>query len=397
VTVSDKKLAVDSDNDGVVNYYNADVVTASDYYPFGSQMPGRKYSQPNSSYRYGFNGKENDNSTGEGNLDFGSRVYDSRLGKFLSVDKYTHKQPFYSPFIFAGDKPIMCIDKDGNQEIIVTIYERQKDGTLLQMPTATYQTNIQTLEEARGITRSAYKITVVYEWVESSRQVNPQTVEHSQAKRLVSVTPDESSGLNRDEQKKFDSPFEWAIEKVMLAAASSYGALEMAKGMEDYQYGYGSEENGERITEGRARAYRIEGVAKFLTMAGGVAAKQGGKYFAMEALDFIVENSANSLTDWGLGNDEINKLAYSVIKLGVTLKGLKDPNKWINAYELAADLFDTGLKGEALVSELSKRGVNMAIDVVADRNAAANKVLAEAREQYSTNDTTPATVPEKGP
>lgn len=37
-------------------------------------------------YRYGFNGKENDNEVkGEGNQqDYGMRIYDPRLGKFLS-------------------------------------------------------------------------------------------------------------------------------------------------------------------------------------------------------------------------------------------------------------------------------------------------------------------------
>jgi hypothetical protein len=33
-------------------YYKADVLTANDYYPFGMQMPGRKFSI-SSSYRYG--------------------------------------------------------------------------------------------------------------------------------------------------------------------------------------------------------------------------------------------------------------------------------------------------------------------------------------------------------
>jgi hypothetical protein len=39
-------------------------------------------------YRYGFNGKENDNEVkGERNQpDYGMRVYVPRLGKFLSVD-----------------------------------------------------------------------------------------------------------------------------------------------------------------------------------------------------------------------------------------------------------------------------------------------------------------------
>ena len=43
-TVSDKKEGVDTTADGDVDYYLADVVTANDYYPGGSLMPGRKYS-----------------------------------------------------------------------------------------------------------------------------------------------------------------------------------------------------------------------------------------------------------------------------------------------------------------------------------------------------------------
>ena len=40
------------------------------------------------SYRFGFNGKENDNEVkGAGNsVDFGARIYDSRLGRWMSVD-----------------------------------------------------------------------------------------------------------------------------------------------------------------------------------------------------------------------------------------------------------------------------------------------------------------------
>ncbi|MBS1735236.1 MAG: hypothetical protein JSS98_01355, partial [Bacteroidetes bacterium] len=49
------------------------------------QEPGREYSPSSSSghYRYGFNGKENDNEVkGEGNQqDYGMRFYDPRLGR----------------------------------------------------------------------------------------------------------------------------------------------------------------------------------------------------------------------------------------------------------------------------------------------------------------------------
>jgi len=77
-------------------------------------MPGRKYSA-NGAYRYGFNGKENDNEVkGEGNQqDYGMRVYDPRLGRFLSVDPLTDNYPWFTPYQFAGNMPIWAIDIDG--------------------------------------------------------------------------------------------------------------------------------------------------------------------------------------------------------------------------------------------------------------------------------------------
>lgn len=67
-----------------------------------------------SEYRYGFNGKENDNSTGEGNLDFGARIYDNRLGRWLGVDKFTDKYPNVSPYAFCINSPLQFKDANGN-------------------------------------------------------------------------------------------------------------------------------------------------------------------------------------------------------------------------------------------------------------------------------------------
>jgi len=65
------------------------------------------------SYRYGFNGKENDNDVkGSGNsLDFGARIYDSRLGRWLCVDPITHS--WQSPYVSFDNNPIAIIDPDG--------------------------------------------------------------------------------------------------------------------------------------------------------------------------------------------------------------------------------------------------------------------------------------------
>jgi RHS repeat-associated protein len=75
-------------------------------------MPGRKYSV-GSGYRYGFNGKENDKDAGEGIQDYGMRIYDCRLGRFLSEDPITSTYPMLTPYQFASNSPIGGIDKDG--------------------------------------------------------------------------------------------------------------------------------------------------------------------------------------------------------------------------------------------------------------------------------------------
>ena len=96
---------------GIEDAFEARILEATTYYPTGSNSGGAWESGNGS--RYGFNGKENDNSTGEGNLDFGARVYDGRLGRFLSVDPYTNKYPFESSYSFAANSPIIAIDQDG--------------------------------------------------------------------------------------------------------------------------------------------------------------------------------------------------------------------------------------------------------------------------------------------
>ena len=85
------------------------------YYPFGMEMPGRKFSS--SDYKYGFNGMEKDDELkGSGNsYDFGARLYDPRLGRWLAVDAMANVYPFYSPFVYAANSPVTFIDPDGNK------------------------------------------------------------------------------------------------------------------------------------------------------------------------------------------------------------------------------------------------------------------------------------------
>lgn len=77
-------------------------------------MPGRKFAS-GSSYRYGFNGKEkSDEIYGDGNIyDYGFRIYNPRIGKFLSVDPLTRSYPELTPYQFASNRPIEATDLDG--------------------------------------------------------------------------------------------------------------------------------------------------------------------------------------------------------------------------------------------------------------------------------------------
>lgn len=112
-TISDKKVFLDVNGQ---NEIRSEVLSANDYYPFGSTMPERSFSS--NSYRYGFNGKEKDEDiSGNGNsYDYGFRIYNPRIAKFLSVDPLAKSYPWYTPYQFAGNKPINCIDLDGMEE-----------------------------------------------------------------------------------------------------------------------------------------------------------------------------------------------------------------------------------------------------------------------------------------
>jgi RHS repeat-associated protein len=76
---------------------------------------GSYYSGGEGGYRYGFQKSEQDDEVkGIGNeLDYGMRIYDPRVGRFLSVDPLMRKYPYYTPYQFAGNSPIKFIDLDG--------------------------------------------------------------------------------------------------------------------------------------------------------------------------------------------------------------------------------------------------------------------------------------------
>ncbi|MFX3626075.1 MAG: RHS repeat-associated core domain-containing protein [bacterium] len=124
VVVSDKRLKVCTND--TIHFYRADVVNAYEYSPFGAIMPDRKWdSDTTLKYRFGFNSMERDDEAkGDGNsLDFGARIYDGRLGRWLSTDPKAGEYPDYSAYNFSINSPLMFGDPNGEWiEIKTTKY-----------------------------------------------------------------------------------------------------------------------------------------------------------------------------------------------------------------------------------------------------------------------------------
>jgi RHS repeat-associated protein len=94
-----------------------DIISYEEYHPFGttSYRSGRTEIEV-SLKRYKYCGKERDKETGL--YYYGMRYYAAWLCRFISVDPLQFKYPYYTPYQYAGNKPISFIDLDGGEEEI---------------------------------------------------------------------------------------------------------------------------------------------------------------------------------------------------------------------------------------------------------------------------------------
>jgi RHS repeat-associated protein len=97
-----------------------------------------QYADGDGRYRFGFNGQEKDDEIkGSGNsYEFTFRIYDPRLGRFLSIDPLSASYPWNSPYAFAENRPIDGIDLEGLEYVPFGLaMERLKAGkTIIQKP-----------------------------------------------------------------------------------------------------------------------------------------------------------------------------------------------------------------------------------------------------------------------
>ena len=121
----------------VAEHGNAEEV--NDYYAFGGLMStsSRQSVQP-----YKYNGKELDSKGGLDWYDYGARMYDAALGRFMKTDRFSEKYVSLSPYQYGANNPVNNIDVNGDSlllnktsvaEAMLAIYNGLEDGTNLKM------------------------------------------------------------------------------------------------------------------------------------------------------------------------------------------------------------------------------------------------------------------------
>ena len=88
------------------------VIEQNTYYPFGSRHTfGNTYAQTTN--RFKFNGKEEQTTGNLGLLDYGARMYDSNIGRWMVQDPLAEQMYMVTPYRFSLNNPVNFIDPNG--------------------------------------------------------------------------------------------------------------------------------------------------------------------------------------------------------------------------------------------------------------------------------------------
>ena len=108
VVISDRKIVTSS---GI----SADILEVNDYYAWGQEIKSRSWTIESDRYLFGYQDMLRENTVnGQGNMystEF--RMFDARLGRWMSLDPLMDQFPWMSPFVAFDNNPIYFTDPYG--------------------------------------------------------------------------------------------------------------------------------------------------------------------------------------------------------------------------------------------------------------------------------------------
>lgn len=225
VVISDVKLCINTNSNTSIDNadsYEPEVLSYRDYFAFGQDLPGRKYSST-SNYRYSYNGKEDDGENFD-RQDYGMRINDKRLGKFLSVDPLTSSYPMLTPYQFASNSPIAGVDLDGlefslkikSQDFTKSLLRLINDKNTLDQGNSQTCTIESFLLIWMSIDREGFIKTAIDLFAHGKATINGYEIEPNSD--LFEVSPKDEKFPYSDEKEYGPNPERFSADWIMISS-----------------------------------------------------------------------------------------------------------------------------------------------------------------------------------
>ena len=191
-------------------------VNREEYYPFGDTSFG-SYAKK----RYRFCGKEKDDESGL--YYYGMRYYMPWTCRFISVDPLAAKYPFYTPYQYAGNKPINFIDLDGAEPADSKQQNNSSDkpnGDVKSNGDYTFDDKKITPDKATGTTTtlSIHAVkkgdTITVTETKTIDTFSEEEGNHSETKIKEGKWKTTGSGISKEGQIKIPSPLDASASDV---------------------------------------------------------------------------------------------------------------------------------------------------------------------------------------
>ncbi|MCD0472578.1 DUF6443 domain-containing protein [Flavobacterium sp. JAS] len=89
-----------------------EIIEENNYYPFGLKHKGYNDNVPTGN-KYKYNGKELQDELSLNLYDYGARNYDPAIGRWMNIDPLAENYFEKTPYMYAGNNPLMFVDYDG--------------------------------------------------------------------------------------------------------------------------------------------------------------------------------------------------------------------------------------------------------------------------------------------